>query len=124
MCPSTDVDDERRRLATQIVTKRDALEWWLENVPLESLVGAVANKAVVSASPWMSRDETASAMIRHRVHHVVVTDSGGFFVGIVSSWDVAGDVGRAWDLPFWEEFLDRVRRPRIRDERHGRASAA
>jgi len=106
------------------VTKRDALEWWLENVPLESLVGAVANKAVVSASPWMSRDETASAMIRHRVHHVVVTDSGGFFVGIASSRDVAGDVGRAREVPFWEEFLDRVRRPRIRDERRGRASAA
>ena len=110
----------------QIATKLDALEWWMEKLSMECLVGAVANKTVVSASPGMSRDEVASAMTRGRAHHVVVTDSEGFFLGIVSSWDVARDVGRGWELPFWEEFFDRVRRPRIRggggDE--GRAAAA
>tara|TARA_Y100001954_G_scaffold110703_1_gene120061 strand:+ start:1511 stop:2065 length:555 start_codon:yes stop_codon:yes gene_type:complete len=110
----------------QIATKLDALEWWMEKLSMECLVGAVANKTVVSASPGMSRDEVASAMTRGRAHHAVVTDSEGFFLGIVSSWDVARDVGRGWELPFWEEFFDRVRRPRIRggggDE--GRAAAA
>ena len=74
----------------------------------------------------MSRDEVASAMTRRRVHHVVVTDSEGFFLGIVSSWDVARDVGRGWELPFWEEFFDRVHRPRIRGEGgdEGRAAVA
>ena len=98
----------------------------MEKLSMECLVGAVANKTVVSASPGMSRDEVASAMTRGRAHHVVVTDAEGFFLGIVSSWDVARDVGRGWELPFWEEFFDRVRRPRIRggggDE--GRAAAA
>lgn len=98
----------------------------MEKLSMECLVGAVANKTVVSASPGMSRDEVASAMTRGRAHHVVVTDSEGFFLGIVSSWDVARDVGRGWELPFLEEFFDRVRRPRIRggggDE--GRAAAA
>ena len=98
----------------------------MEKLSMECLVGAVANKTVVSASPGMSRDEVASAMTRGRAHHVVVTDSEGFFLGLVSSWDVARDVGRGWELPFWEEFFDRVRRPRIRggggDE--GRAAAA
>ena len=114
------------RTERQIATKLDALEWWMEKLSMECLVGAVANKTVVSASPGMSRDEVASAMTRRRTHHVVVTDSEGFFLGIVSSWDVARDVGRGWELPFWEEFFDRVRRPRIRggggDE--GRAAAA
>ena len=114
------------RTERQIATKLDALEWWMEKLSMECLVGAVANKTVVSASPGMSRDEVASAMTRGRAHHVVVTDSEGFFLGIVSSWDVARDVGRGWELPFWEEFFDRVRRPRIRggggDE--GRAAAA
>ncbi len=77
----------------------------MEKLSMECLVGAVANKTVVSASPRMSRDEVASAMTRRRVHHVVVTDSEGFFLGIVSSWDVARDVGRGWELPFWEEFF-------------------
>ena len=114
------------RTERQIATKLDALEWWMEKLSMECLVGAVANKTVVSASPGMSRDEVASAMTRGRAHHVVVTDSEGFFLGIVSSWDVARDVGRGWELPFWEEFFDRVRRPRIRggggDE--GRPAAA
>ena len=114
------------RTERQIATKLDALEWWMEKLSMECLVGAVANKTVVSASPGMSRDEVASAMTRGRAHHVVVTDSEGFFLGIVSSWDVARDVGRGWELPFLEEFFDRVRRPRIRggggDE--GRAAAA
>ena len=94
----------------------------MEKLSMECLVGAVANKTVVSASPKDVASRSATRPRRARAHHVVVTDAEGFFLGIVSSWDVARDVGRGWELPFWEEFFDRVRRPRIRGGGGGRGT--
>lgn len=107
-----------------MITKRDALEWWLEKVPLDCQCGAVANKSVVVASPWMSKDEAAALLMRNRVHHVVVTDGEGVFTGILSSWDLARELGRNWELPYWEEFYERVRNPRQRISQTESAPAA
>lgn len=106
-----------------VVTKADALEWWLEKLPMDCACGAVANKAVIQASPWMTRDEVSAVLMRNRVHHVAVTDRDGVFVGLVSAWDVAREVGRAYELPFWQEFFERVRQPRLRGSRPTRSSA-
>ena len=106
-----------------VVTKADALEWWLEKLPVDCACGAVANKAVIQASPWMTRDEVSAVLMRNRVHHVAVTDRDGVFVGLVSAWDVAREVGRAYELPFWQEFFERVRQPRLRGSRPTRSSA-
>ncbi|ABP00738.1 predicted protein [Ostreococcus lucimarinus CCE9901] len=106
-----------------VVTKADALEWWLEKLPMDCACGAVANKAVIQASPWMTRDEVSAVLMRNRVHHVAVTDRDGVFVGLVSAWDIAREVGRAYELPFWQEFFERVRQPRLRGSRPTRSSA-
>ena len=106
-----------------VVTKADALEWWLEKLPMDCACGAVANKAVIQASPWMTRDEVSAVLMRNRVHHVAVTDRDGVFVGLVSAWDVAREVGRAYELPFWQEFFERVRQPRLRGSLSTRSSA-
>jgi len=89
-------------------TKRDALEAWLEAVPLDALCGSVANKTVITASPSMTRDEAAAIMMRHHVHHVCVTDGEGAFIGVCSSYDIARECGREACLPFWNEFMERV----------------
>ena len=96
-------------------TKRDALAWWLAKTPSDARVDAVCARPLTTASEDMCREEAACIMTRMRIHHLIVTADDGAFAGVLSAWDVARDVGRAWSLPFWEEFFARVRRPRIRD---------
>ncbi|OUS44902.1 hypothetical protein BE221DRAFT_199669 [Ostreococcus tauri] len=91
-----------------IITKSDALEWFLQRIPLETTCALVMNANVTCASPMMTAEEVGALLTRKRVHHLAVTDDDGAFAGVASSWDVARECGRRWTLPFWDEYLERV----------------
>ena len=47
----------------------------------------------------LARDEASKTFELNSIHHAVVVDKEGKFVGIISSWDIASEVAkdsRAW----------------------------
>ena len=41
------------------------------------------------ARPDMHRDDAAELLQREKIHHAVVVNEDGHFVGLFSSWDIA-----------------------------------
>jgi CBS domain-containing protein len=56
-------------------------------------------KDVKTVLDTQSRDQVASAMEHEEIHHAVVVNKDGKFVGLVSAWDVTAECARdarAW----------------------------
>mmetsp|Transcript_9479 Transcript_9479/g.33015 ORF Transcript_9479/g.33015 Transcript_9479/m.33015 type:complete len:146 (-) Transcript_9479:97-534(-) len=82
-----------------IVTKSDVARAYAEGVPLEAPVSQVMSTTLFPLSCEASRDEAAEHLEQHHVHHAVIVDGSGAFVGVVSSWDVAREC--ALDAKAW-----------------------
>lgn len=67
-----------------IVSSRDLVEDWDPDLA----VGEVMTPDVVSVRPELTATGAASTMLMHQVHHLVVTDTGGRVVGMLSSFDL------------------------------------
>jgi len=55
--------------------------------PTESVARDIAATEPVTVSVFMSLSEAARVMVEHQVNHVLVADSGGQPVGVVSTTD-------------------------------------
>ena len=58
-------------------------------IPLDTPVSQVMSTNLHPARPDMHRDDAAELLQREKIHHAVVVNEDGHFVGLFSSWDIA-----------------------------------
>ena len=58
-------------------------------IPLDTPVSQVMSTNLHPARPDMHRDDAAELLQREKIHHAVVVNEDGAFVGLFSSWDIA-----------------------------------
>jgi CBS domain-containing protein len=93
-----------------LVTKTDLVRAYKANVSLNQKVAVIMSPTTEENEPptqqklhWLldtqDRDDAAKYMERNHVHHALVKDKEGKFVGLVSAWDITAEVARdsrAW----------------------------
>jgi CBS domain-containing protein len=79
---------EGGRLAGMI-TDRDIAIRAVAEGKLESTVGEIASKDVVSIDPQQSLDEAARLMAKHQIRRLPVCEEDGRLVGIIAQADLA-----------------------------------
>jgi CBS domain-containing protein len=89
-----------------IVTKTDLVRAYKANISLDQNVGTIMTtteeqeqRKLHSLLDTDSRDDAAKYMERNQVHHALVKNKHGTFVGLVSAWDITAEVARdsrAW----------------------------
>lgn len=72
-----------------IITKTDIARAYKKGLPLTEPVEGVMSTGLQTVNRAMSHDDAASVFTKHKVHHAVVVDDSGKFVGFISAWDVA-----------------------------------
>ena len=74
---------------TGMVTDRDIAIRAVAEGKLESTVGEIASKDVVSIDPQQSLEEAARLMAQHQIRRLPVCEEDGRLVGIIAQADVA-----------------------------------
>jgi CBS domain-containing protein len=74
---------------TGMITDRDIAIRAVADGKLESTVGEIASKDVVSIDPQQSLEEAARLMAQHQIRRLPVCEEDGRLVGIVAQADVA-----------------------------------
>lgn len=92
--------------AVGILTKTDFINAYQNGQSLDAPLLSIMSSSLLTLDENLSRDDAADFFLKKKVHHAVVTDSKGKFVGIVSSWDVSAETakdGKAWPYPRSED---------------------
>jgi CBS domain-containing protein len=82
-----------------IVTKTDLVTAYQQGRGLSETVAAIMQTDVKSIQDTMSRDDAAKLFERNHIHHAIVVNQEGTFVGMASTWDIASECAkdsRAW----------------------------
>jgi len=91
--------DDSSKNPVGLVTKSELVAAYRERVPLSQSLGSIMVKDPPRVLDTLDRDDAAKALERGQIHHAVVINSDGAFVGIVSAWDIASECAkdsRAW----------------------------
>ena len=93
-------DNLGTKKAAGLLTKSDFLQAYQKGLPLATTaVEDIMSKHLYCMSKDMHKDEAAKFFGRNRVHHAIVTNDDGDFVGLISSYDITADTAnedRAW----------------------------
>ena len=82
-----------------IVTKTDLVTAYQQGRGLSETVAAIMQTDVKTIQDTMSRDDAAKLFERNHIHHALVVNQEGAFVGMASTWDIASECAkdsRAW----------------------------
>ena len=83
-----------------LLTKSDFLLAYQKGLPLSTTaVEDIMSKHLFCLSKDMHKDEAAKFFERNKVHHGIVTNEDGDFVGLISAYDITADTAnedRAW----------------------------
>ena len=94
------LDRGQPKIAIGLVTKSDFLRAYQRGLNLErTTVEDIMSRHLYCLSKDMSKDEAAKFFGRNKVHHAVVTNEKGEFVGLISAFDITTDTAnedRAW----------------------------
>lgn len=75
--------------ATGIITKTDIAKAYRKGYPLENTAGSIMSRELKIVKKSLPRDTAASVFADHKIHHAIVVDDEGTFVGFISAWDCA-----------------------------------
>lgn len=75
--------------AVGIVTKTDTTRAYKKGLALDTKVEKIMSPEPKNVSKNASHDEASKTFITNKIHHAVVVDDDGTFVGVISAWDVA-----------------------------------
>jgi CBS domain-containing protein len=75
--------------ATGIITKTDITRAYKQGYPLEKSVASIMTKDLKTTHRALPHDQAAAVFMNNKIHHAVVIDDEGKFVGLLSAWDVA-----------------------------------
>lgn len=75
--------------AVGIVTKTDITRAYKKGLALDATVDSVMSPNPKSVGKGQPHDEASKVFINNKIHHAVVVDDDGNFVGVISAWDVA-----------------------------------
>lgn len=79
-----------------IVTERDVLRAVATGIDVETPVGEVMTKNVVTTSPDVPVRDAARQMAQHWIRHLPVIDESGALVGNLSQRDITGVFAALW----------------------------
>lgn len=85
--------------ATGIITKTDIAKAYKQGYPLEKSAASIMTKDLKTTHRALPHDQASAVFMDNKVHHAVVVDDDGKFVGVLSAWDVAREGyldARAW----------------------------
>jgi len=92
-------DSSDAKKALGILTKSDFLEAYQKELYLGTPVEKLMSKHLLCLKQNMPKDEAAKFFEKSKLHHAIVTNDEGEFVGIISSWDISAETAnenRAW----------------------------
>jgi CBS domain-containing protein len=75
--------------AIGIITKTDISKAYKKGYPLEKTAGSIMSRELKTVKKGLPRDTAASVFSEHKIHHAIVVDDEGTFVGFISAWDCA-----------------------------------
>ena len=75
--------------AVGIVTKTDTTRAYKKGYTLDKTVDSIMSPNPKTVNKGMPHDEASKVFVNNKIHHAVVVDDDGNFVGVVSAWDVA-----------------------------------
>ena len=84
--PFSSVDENK---PIGIITKTDIAKAYKQGLPLETPATSIMSQDIKTVSRSLQRDKAASIFAEHKIHHAVVVDNEGIFVGFISAWDCA-----------------------------------
>ena len=94
------LDDNDNKKVAGLLTKSDFLRAYQQGLPLDrTAVEDIMTRHLFCLSKDMHKDEAAKFFGRNHVHHALVVDDSGNFVGLVSAYDLTADTAnedRAW----------------------------
>jgi len=85
--------------AMGILTNADVLKAYQKGLALDTHVIKIMTRDLKTLNENMPKDEAAKFFEKSRLHHAIVTNDKGAFVGILSSWDISAENARddrAW----------------------------
>lgn len=75
--------------AIGIVTKTDTTRAYKKGLPLDQTVDSIMSVEPKTVNKDAPHDEASKLFVNNKIHHAVVVDTEGNFVGVISAWDVA-----------------------------------
>ena len=75
--------------AIGIITKTDIARAYKQGLSLNEKAETIMSSEVKTVSKSLQRDKAASVFAEHKIHHAIVVDDDGKFVGFISAWDCA-----------------------------------
>ena len=75
--------------AIGIITKTDIARAYKEGYPLDKEAGSIMSSELQTVNRGLPRDTAAKVFAEHKIHHAIVVDNEGAFVGFISAWDCA-----------------------------------
>jgi CBS domain-containing protein len=75
--------------AVGIVTKTDVTRAYKKGYALDKTVDSIMSTEPKTVSRAAPHDEASKTFVNNKIHHAVVIDDDGTFVGVISAWDVA-----------------------------------
>jgi predicted transcriptional regulator len=75
--------------ATGIITKTDIAKAYKQGLSLETPAANIMSEGIITVNRSLQRDKAATVFAEHKIHHAVVVDNQGEFVGFISAWDCA-----------------------------------
>jgi CBS domain-containing protein len=91
------VDDESKPVG--IITKTDLVKAYQQGRSATESVTGIMRTDMTTILDTKTRDDAAKTFERKEIHHVLVLDGSGNFVGLISAWDIASECAkdaRAW----------------------------
>jgi CBS domain-containing protein len=92
-------DPEKLDEPVGILTKTDFLTAYNNGLTLETKLKEVMSTELKTVDENMSKDNASKFFEKSKLHHALVVNKDGKFVGIISSWDIAAENARdnrAW----------------------------
>ena len=80
---------EENDTAVGIITKTDIAKAYKESIPLNEKAEAIMTRQVKTVLHSLQRDVAAKVFSESNIHHAIVVDNDGKFVGLISAWDCA-----------------------------------
>lgn len=75
--------------ATGMITKTDIARAYKKGYTLDKTAGSIMSSELKTVNRGMPRDTAAKVFAEHKIHHAIVVDNEGAFVGFISAWDCA-----------------------------------